>query len=133
MEMKVVLDSYTLLAYLLHEDGAERVRELLEKAEQGDAEVYMNVVNLGEIYYTIARRKGVDVADFIVANLKRLPILFVNVDERLSLIAGRIKAFHKLSYADAFAAATAIDLDAVLLTGDEEFRSLEGRVRIEWL
>ncbi|NJE01705.1 type II toxin-antitoxin system VapC family toxin [Thermococcus sp. JdF3] len=131
--MKVVLDSYTLLAYLLHEDGAERVRELLEKAEQGDAEVYMNVVNLGEIYYTIARRKGVDVADFIVANLKRLPILFVNVDERLSLIAGRIKAFHKLSYADAFAAATAIDLDAVLLTGDEEFRSLEGRVRIEWL
>lgn len=130
---RVVLDSYALLAYLLHEEGAERIRDLLRKAEERDVEVYMNVVNLGEVYYIIARRKGVDVADFIIANLLKSPILFVNVDERLSLIAGRIKAFHKLSYADAFAVATAIDLDAVLLSGDDEFKSVEDRVRIEWL
>ncbi|WP_258084786.1 type II toxin-antitoxin system VapC family toxin [Thermococcus thermotolerans] len=130
---RVVLDSYALLAYLLREEGAERVRDLLRKAKMGEVEVYMNVVNLGEVYYTIARRKGVDIADFVVANLLKSPILFVHVDERLSLIAARIKAFHKLSYADAFAAATAIDLNAILLTGDDEFRSVEDRIRVEWL
>jgi len=130
---RVVLDSYALLAYLLHERGAERVRDLLRKAEMREVKVYMNVVNLGEVYYIIARRKGVDIADFIIANLLKSPILFVHVNERLSLIAGRIKAFHKLSYADAFAAATAIDLDAVLLTGDDEFKSVEDKVEIEWL
>ncbi|WP_457741674.1 PIN domain-containing protein [Thermococcus sp.] len=130
---RVVLDSYALLAYLLREKGAERVRDLLRKAEMGEVKIYMNVVNLGEVYYTIVRRKGVDIADFVVANLLKSPILFVHVDERLSLIAGRIKAFYKLSYADAFAAATAVDLNAVLLTGDEEFRSVEDRIKIEWL
>ena len=47
---RVVLDSYALLSYLLHEEGAERVRDLLRKAEERDVEVYMNVVNLGEVY-----------------------------------------------------------------------------------
>ena len=130
---RVVLDSYAILTYLLNEKGAERVEELLSKAKDGKVKVYMNVVNLGEVYYVIARRKGVDVADFIIANLLKSPILFIPADERLSLIAGRIKAFHKLSYADAFAAATAIDLDAILLTGDEEFKSIEDKVKIEWL
>ena len=54
-------------------------------------------------------------------------------DERLALIAGRIKAFHRLSYAHAFAVATAIDLDTTLLTGDSEFKSVEDKVRVEWL
>ncbi|RLF87766.1 PIN domain nuclease, partial [Thermococci archaeon] len=106
---RVVLDSYAILTYLLNEKGAERVEELLNKARNGEVKVYMNVVNLGEVYYVIARRKGVDVADFIIANLLKSPILFIPADEHLSLIAGRIKAFHKLSYANAFATATAID------------------------
>lgn len=93
----------------------------------------MNVVNLGEVYYVLSRRKGVDVANIAVALLKREPITFVVADERPALMAGRIKAFHKLSYADTFAAATAIDLDAVLLTGDDEFKSVEDKAKIEWL
>ncbi|MFA4668136.1 type II toxin-antitoxin system VapC family toxin [Pyrococcus kukulkanii] len=130
---RVVLDSYAILTYLLNEKGAKRVEELLNKARNGEVKVYMNVVNLGEVYYIIARRKGVDVADFIIANLLKSPILFIPADEHLSPIAGRIKAFHKLSHANAFAAATAIDLDATLLTGDEEFKNIKDKVKIKWL
>ncbi|ASJ11334.1 twitching motility protein PilT [Thermococcus sp. P6] len=93
----------------------------------------MNAVNLGEVYYIIARRKNVDTADIAIALLKKEPINIVPADERLSLIAGRIKAFHRLSYADAFAVATALDLNATLLTGDDEFRSVEGIIEVEWL
>ncbi|MDI3474898.1 MAG: uncharacterized protein PWQ79_727 [Thermococcaceae archaeon] len=131
--MRAVLDSYAILAYIADEEGADKVEEYLSLARAGKAELYMNVVNLGEIYYILARRKGVEVANLSVALLKEEPIKFVSVDERLSLLAGRIKAFHRLSYADAFAVATAIDLKATLVTGDEEFRAVEDKVRIEWL
>ncbi|MFA4647025.1 type II toxin-antitoxin system VapC family toxin [Pyrococcus kukulkanii] len=130
---RVVLDSYAILTYLLNEKDAKRVEELLNKARNGEVKVYMNIVNLGEIYYIIARRKDVDVADFIIANLLKSPILFTPADEHLSPIAGRIKAFHKLSHANAFTTATAIDLDATLLTGDEEFKNIKDKVKIEWL
>ncbi|MBP1912208.1 type II toxin-antitoxin system VapC family toxin [Thermococcus stetteri] len=131
--MRAVLDSYAILTYIADEDGADKVEEYLSLARAGKAELYMNVVNLGEIYYILARRKGVEVANLSVALFKEEPIKFVSVDGRLSLLAGRIKAFHRLSYADAFAVATAIDLNATLVTGDEEFKAVEDNVRIEWL
>ncbi|MCO6040372.1 type II toxin-antitoxin system VapC family toxin [Thermococcus alcaliphilus] len=131
--MKVVLDSYALLVYINNEPPADRVEKYLNLGREGKADLYMNVVNLGEVYYILARKKGVDTANLAMALLKEEPITFVAADERLSLLAGRIKAFHKLSYADAFAAATAIDLKATLLTGDEEFKTIEDRIKIEWL
>ncbi|AHL21828.1 MULTISPECIES: type II toxin-antitoxin system VapC family toxin [Thermococcus] len=131
--MKVVLDSHAILAYINDEPAAEKVQEYLNLGKEGKVGLYMNVVNVGEVYYVLSRRKGVDVANIAIALLKREPITFIIADERLALMAGRIKAFHKLSYADAFAAATAIDLDAVLLTGDDEFKSVEDKVKIEWL
>ncbi|WP_088882774.1 type II toxin-antitoxin system VapC family toxin [Thermococcus sp. P6] len=131
--MKAVLDSYAVLAYIADEEGADRVEEYLKLSKEGKIELYMNAVNLGEVYYIIARRKNVDTADIAIALLKKEPINIVPADERLSLIAGRIKAFHRLSYADAFAVATALDLNATLLTGDDEFRSVEGIIEVEWL
>lgn len=131
--MKIVLDSYAVLAYIADENGAETVERYLMQAKQGKVELYMNAVNLGEVYYIIARRKGIEVADLVIALLKREPIKIIHADERISLMAGRIKAFHKLSYADAFAVAAAIDLNAKLITGDNEFKSVEGKIEIEWL
>ncbi|WP_456421888.1 PIN domain-containing protein [Thermococcus sp.] len=131
--MRVVLDSYAILSYINDEPAAEKVQEYLDLGKKGKVKLYMNVVNMGEVYYVLSRRKDLEVANIAMALLKKEPIKFIIADERLALIAGRIKAFHKLSYADAFAVATAIDLDAVLLTGDDEFRSVEDRVKIEWL
>ncbi|WP_297506117.1 type II toxin-antitoxin system VapC family toxin [Thermococcus sp.] len=131
--MRIVLDSYAVLAYMNDEPAAEKVEEYLNLGRSGKAELYMNVVNLGEVYYIISRKRGTNTANLAVALIRREPIQPVVADERLALIAGRIKAFHRLSYADAFAAATAIDLNATLLTGDDEFKSVEDKVKIEWL
>ena len=40
---------------------------------------------------------------------------------------------HRLSYADAFAAAAAEALDAALVTGDPELLQLQGRIELERL
>ncbi len=47
--------------------------------------------------------------------------------------AAEIKAQYPISFADAFATATAIRMDAELLTGNPEFRRVEQLVKIRWL
>jgi len=47
--------------------------------------------------------------------------------------AAQLKASHKLSLADAFAAALAKEKKAELVTGDPEFKPLEKEVKVHWL
>ena len=122
--MNYVLDSFAVLAYLGNEEGADKVEELIDKAEKGEIKLFMNYVNLGEVYYIVTREFGTAKANEAVAIVKRLPIEFVEVNESLALTAGRIKAVHSLSYADAFVVATAIDKKGIIVTGDREFEGV---------
>ena len=47
--------------------------------------------------------------------------------------AATYKAFHRMSYADCFAAALTKIKKAALMTGDREFKSLEREIQIAWL
>ena len=47
--------------------------------------------------------------------------------------ASEIKAEYPISYADCFAAATAMNYHAVILTGDPEFKTLGDIVSVEWI
>ena len=62
-------------------------------------------------------------------------IEIVPVDSDLVLVrqAAQFKARHKMSYADAFAAALAKTRKAELITGDREFKSLERDIKVHWL
>ncbi|MBA3505068.1 MAG: PIN domain-containing protein [Betaproteobacteria bacterium] len=48
-------------------------------------------------------------------------------------MAGTFKARHRMSYADCFAAALAKHRKSDLVTGDKEFKQVEGEVSIRWL
>ena len=122
--MNYVLDSFAILAYLGNEEGADKVEEIIDKAEKCEIKLFMNYVNLGEVYYIVAKEFGMAKANEAVAIVKRLPIEFVEVNESLALTAGRIKAMHNLSYADAFVVATAIDKKGIIVTGDREFEGV---------
>lgn len=127
-EAKYVLDSFAILAYLAEEEGADVVEDLLNKAEEGEAKLYLNYVNLGEVYYITFREKDVNEANESMVLIKRKPIEFVQVDERIALIAGRAKATYSMSYADAFVVAMAIVKEAEIVTGDPEFNGIEAQV-----
>lgn len=47
--------------------------------------------------------------------------------------ASEMKAKYAISYADCFAAATALEYEASIITGDPEFKKLEDIVKIEWI
>ena len=128
-----VFDSFAMLAYLQGETGMERVQSLLKDAEKERCHVYICIVNLGEILYTVEREKGLAKAHETLAAIQQLPIEIFPAENQTVLDAAHIKANHALSYADAFAVACAQKLDATVLTGDQEFRSVEQIIRVEWL
>jgi predicted nucleic acid-binding protein len=120
-----VVDSWAALAFLRKEGSADAtMRRYLKRADSGNVRLLMNVVNLGEVYYRMIQLAGEDNADEHLRLLRKLPIEMVPVRESLALEAGRIKAQHRISFADAFAVATARVEHGTVLTGDPEILAL---------
>jgi ribonuclease VapC len=131
VKKKRVLDSYALLAFLEKEGAYARIQDLLATE---DAPVFMNAVNVGEVFYILSRQRGDRAAEyFLSVILPGLPISVLDNSFDNVIAAARLKAKHALSFADCFAAATAIRENAVLVTGDPEFRKLGKAVTVEWI
>ncbi|MGR3177210.1 MAG: type II toxin-antitoxin system VapC family toxin [Candidatus Anammoxibacter sp.] len=131
MKNKYLLDSFALLAYLKQENNYKKIRDLLSSDK---SDIVMNDINIGEVYYIIARERGMDKAQyFLDIILPSLPI--TNVSNTISKVidAAKIKAKYPISYADSFAVSTAHRLKAVIITGDPEFKLVENIVNIEWI
>ena len=131
MKTRKVLDAYALLAYLKGESGHLRVKELLAL---GAKDLLINAINVGEVFYIVARARGFREAEyFLSVILPSLPITVLDNSFEDVIEAARLKAGHALSLADCFAAATAIRERAALVTGDREFEKLARAVDIDWL
>jgi len=128
-----VLDSYALMAFFEDEPGADLVRGLLLKAEESDLKLLMSVVNLGEVWYSIARTTSPETADEYIHEIQGMAIDIVDADWQLTRQAAAFKANGNIAYGDCFAAALAKNRKAELITGDKEFETLEGEIKIAWL
>ncbi len=130
---RYTLDSFALLAHLEDEPGAARVRAVLEQAAKQQAEIYLSIVNYGEVVYITEREQGLPAAQTMIAAVDQLPIRVVVGDRTLTFAAAHLKAHHPIAYADAFAVALNQQLGGTLLTGDPELRKVEAVTEIEWL
>ena len=128
-----VLDTWAVIAYLEDEPSASKIADLIAAAHEEEIPVHMTVVNVGEVWYTIAREISESEANASIKQLHDLRIQFEDVDWSLTQKAARFKSQHKMSYADCFAAALAKQRKAVLLTGDREFLQVEKDIAIDWL
>ena len=134
---RYVLDACALLAYLQKEQGANTVSSILNAAEKGTATITMHIFNLLEVYYKIYRAQGKERANFILAELKKRPLLINSeISDELFTEAGRLKAAYKISIADCVALAQASILNAELLTSDHhEYDAVEKSepIRFHWI
>jgi predicted nucleic acid-binding protein len=134
MKRRLVIDAWAVLALLQGEEpAASRVRQLLGDAQGEGPELFISIINLGEVVYRVGKVKGEDEAWQTLDQIRRLPLTVVPAGEELVFAAGGFKMHHAISYADAFAAATADGLEAALVTGDLELGQLEDRIEIEML
>ena len=126
-----VLDSFAVLAYLAAEAGMPRVREVLRDASAGRCNVYLSLINLGEVAYIVERERGLARAQETLGLIDQLPIQILPASREVVMAAAHVKAEYPMAYADAFAVVAAQNLDAVILTGDPEFDAVKDLVHVE--
>ena len=129
-----VFDSYAVLALLFDEPGVDQVEQLLHEAAVAHQPVLITAMNWAEVLYQMQRRRGPEG----VATAKRFAATMhldvVPADLALAELAAEYKAAHKMSLADAFAAALAKQRKAELVTGDPEFKAVESELKkVTWL
>ena len=62
---RYVLDACALIALLQEEPGADKVADVLNSADNDEAEIVMHKVNFLEVYYDAYRSRGKDQANLM--------------------------------------------------------------------
>jgi len=133
---ELILDAWAIMAWLKgRQPAAERVRLLLDEADRRERKLVMNIVNIGEVFYLSVKARDLGYGERVLENL-RSRIATVPAGNELVLRAANLKARHPISYADAFAVATAIGRNSPLVTGDTELRAMAERekaLKLDWI
>ncbi len=129
----VVFDTSAFLTLTGEEPGADTVQKFITDALAGKIDLRASFVSLTEVEYITRQAKGEEVARQRLADIKALLIQWLHSDETLCSEAAKLKAAHKVSFADAFVAATAQRLNATLVHKDPEFDALAGVIKLQGL
>ena len=124
-ERNFVLDASAVLAFMYHEQGAERVAAVLPSSS-------MSAVNLSEVVAKLSD-DGVTEAE-IAANLADLDLEVVPFDQDLAVKAGALRPVTRskgLSLGDRACLATAQKLALPVLTADKVWAKLDLEISIE--
>ena len=123
-----VFDTEAIIAFLYDEPGHDRVGDLLDEVDAGDAVGLLSEMNASEVYYLVARYEGTPdkrstpaslrAADRDIRTLTRRGVAVERAEWRL---AGEVKADGDISLADASAVALAHGRDATLIAGGDDY------------
>ena len=131
------MDACALTALLQDEDGADKVADAINAANNGEVTISINKLNLLEVYYNAYRSLGREQADTMLAEFKKRPVVIHHeISDEVFVEAGRLKASYKISLADSIALAeTAISGGELLTSDHHELDSLEEneKIRFHWI
>lgn len=125
----IILDTSALLAYIEEENGAGYVEEVLLRAEQGKAVVYIAFVSLTEVFYITLQENDESTAQ---KRIELIRSLSCNIEESslpLNLSAAKLKAKCRISLADAYIAALCQEHNGILVHKDPEFECLPAAIK----
>jgi predicted nucleic acid-binding protein len=112
------------MAFIEDEPGADQVQIALLEAAASGILLLSCFVTLTEVEYITRQERGEIVAEQRLRDLRDLPIRWIHSDDGLCSAAAKLKAAHRVSFADAFVAAAALRFDATLIHKDPEFLPL---------
>jgi predicted nucleic acid-binding protein len=118
MKSVYYLDACALLAAYKQEDGFAVVADLYEAAANGEAELYINTVNLLEVYYGLAYEFETAFANERLREVTESEVKITSLTIPTLVEAGRLKVTYKISLADSIALAEASVSGGTLVTAD---------------
>jgi len=129
-EKVYMMDSSALIAFAEGTEGAEMVERVLREASENKVRILISFMSLMECYYWILRQEGEESARDFYIYLKTLPLERVDLNERIIIKAGEIKAHYDLNIAKAWIIASAIENRAVLLHNDPTLQKVNHLVEL---
>lgn len=131
----IVLDTHALLWWVSNPERVPaKARRLLDKAVADNSTVSVSAISTWEIAMLSlrARLELTMPVDAWIAHVEELPWLtFVSVDNRIALRSVHLEGFPHRDPADRIIVATALVLNATLVTADDRLRSWKS-VRTVW-
>ncbi len=121
-----LLDTSAIIAFWADENGADEVEAVLRSREK----IYMSFMSYMEGKYRIWRNAGRETAEEFIKYLELLPIIRIDMTDKILHLASEIKATNKLSVADSWIIASAIECNAILVNKDPEFAQVKERVKL---
>jgi predicted nucleic acid-binding protein len=129
-----ILDSYAIMEFLRQQKSWEIVADLFNQSTEGSAKLKIHILNWGEIWYTLIREKGKDIADEFLSDFQsQIDVEIIDFSKSVFERAVQFKSQGNISYSDCFAISAAVEQNAILVTGDKEFKQFEDQVKILWL
>ncbi len=121
-----LLDTSAILAYLLNEPQAGRVSSIHSIS-------CLPFIVLAELYAALWIKFNQPTADIAIATLRQWKRPWLWPTDTTLLLAGRLRAIHRLGLADSLIASLAIAHQLILVTKDHDFRPLEPELTLLFL
>jgi ribonuclease VapC len=128
-----VLDTSAVVALFEGEGGVATVKNLLRRAKRGGARVLVSLMTTYELLYITTQERDEEEGLRRVLELRSLPVEESPLADAIAIRAANLKAKHRLSVADSWIAATAIEEKAILVHKDPELLALAELVALETL
>ena len=127
-----VFDACSLIALLTNEDGADVVKNLLQKAIDAEIKIVMHKINFLEVYYDTYKTYGEEKALKLLDDIKITPIkINMEITDELLIKAGRLKSLYKMSLADSIGLAEAIINNGYFVSADHhELKIIEEKEKL---
>lgn len=128
-----ILDSNALVAYFQKEKNWQKVQTILAMGLTGQVKILMSSINFGEYLYAIHSKVSEKEYKNNIKRFEALEINLINPDVEQVHQAVEFKNRGGIAYCDCFVLALAKKHEAVIVTGDQEFKKFEKEFRIDWL
>lgn len=122
---RYLLDTSAFLTLRDDENGADQVAELMYQAQNGKSQCFACFLSLMEIFYRVWKDENEQAGRLAYEECQSLPVKWVHETKSLLEKSAEIKAKNRLSLADAWIAASAIQEGAILVHKDPEFILLD--------
>lgn len=127
---KFVIDAYAWVEYFNGTIEGEKVRNIVENSNNS---IYTNIVTIAELSSFFRRKKyNFQDAKRIILSLSYVYLINIDfADDSGKLHADTKKKIKHIGLADIFVLQTAKKLNAKVVTGDDDFRSLKDVIMIK--
>ncbi|MDO9325753.1 MAG: PIN domain-containing protein [Methanoregula sp.] len=123
LKTKLLFDTHAFLAFFNREEGSEIIRNHMDAIQNGDAQGFVATITLTELAYIYSRKMDEASGTLRVMQILHSKLNVIPLNAEIAIRAGTLKR-PGISVADAIIAASALSVEASVVTNDIHFSEM---------